>query len=68
MTIPIQRGSRRYTGVSLRPEIMDYLDQLVAQTQTSRSWVLNTLVAEHARNTGFAVGGQKPPNVQIIAV
>ncbi|HEY7119034.1 MAG TPA: ribbon-helix-helix protein, CopG family [Tepidisphaeraceae bacterium] len=37
------------TGVSLEPEVVSYLDQLAAQTGLNRSWLLNTIVAEHAR-------------------
>ncbi len=37
------------TGVSLEPEVVSYLDALAAQTGLNRSWLLNTIVAEHAR-------------------
>jgi hypothetical protein len=44
-----QNVSRKYTGVSLEPEIMFYLDELAARMGMSRSWVLNTIVYEYAK-------------------
>ena len=37
------------TGVSLEPEVVNYLDELAARTGLNRSWLLNTIVAEHAK-------------------
>ena len=43
------RHQKFYTGVSLDPEVLEYLDDLVSQTRWSRSLVLNTIIREHAR-------------------
>ena len=37
------------TGVSLEPEVMDYLNDLSRRMGLNRSWVLNTIVHEYAR-------------------
>jgi hypothetical protein len=37
------------TGVSLEPEVVRSLDELVVQTGLNRSWVLNTIVLEYLR-------------------
>lgn len=44
-----QRTKNFKTGVSLEPEVINYLDLLAAQTGLNRSWLLNTIVAEHAK-------------------
>lgn len=36
-------------GVSLDPEVLHSLDELVAQTGLNRSWILNTIVREYFR-------------------
>ena len=41
--------TRFYTGVSLEPEIIEYLDDLTQRMGMSRSWVLNTIVYEYAK-------------------
>jgi metal-responsive CopG/Arc/MetJ family transcriptional regulator len=41
--------TRFYTGVSLEPEIVEYLDDLTQRMGMSRSWVLNTIVYEYAK-------------------
>lgn len=38
-----------YTGVSLEPEVVDYLNDLSARMRMNRSWVLNTIVHEYAK-------------------
>lgn len=42
-------ANRVYAGISFRPEVLEYLDVLAAQMNVSRSWVLNTIVMEHAK-------------------
>ena len=37
------------TGVSLEPEVWDYLNDLSRRMGLNRSWVLNTIVHEYAR-------------------
>ncbi len=37
------------TGVSLEPEVIRSLDELVVLTGLNRSWVLNTIVLEYLR-------------------
>lgn len=41
--------TRVFTGVSFQPETLRYLDALAAKLSTSRSWVLNQIVLEHAQ-------------------
>jgi hypothetical protein len=41
--------SRYYTGVSLEPEVSDYLNDLAGRMGMSRSWVINTIVHEYAK-------------------
>jgi predicted transcriptional regulator len=48
MSQPNKR-SNYYTGVSLEPEVSDYLDDLANRMRMNRSWVLNTIVHEYAR-------------------
>ena len=40
--------NRIFTGVSFQPETLRYLDTLAEKLSTSRSWVLNQIVLEHA--------------------
>ncbi len=40
-----------YTGVGLDPETVTYLAQLSRQTSRTRSWLINAIVREHARQT-----------------
>ena len=42
-------ANRFYTGVSLEPEVSDYLNDLAKRMGMSRSWVLNTIVHEYAK-------------------
>lgn len=42
-------GMRRYAGISFRPEVLQYLDLVADQIGMNRSWVLNTIVSEHAK-------------------
>lgn len=41
--------NRCYTGVSLEPEVIDYLNDLAGRMGMSRSWALNTIVHEYAK-------------------
>lgn len=43
------KSNRFYTGVSLEPEVSEYLNDLARRMGMSRSWVLNTIVHEYAR-------------------
>lgn len=43
-----RKAGRFYTGVSLEPEVSDYLNDLTRRMGMSRSWVLNTIVQEYA--------------------
>ncbi|GIW76724.1 MAG: hypothetical protein KatS3mg104_1787 [Phycisphaerae bacterium] len=40
--------NRIFTGVSFQPDTLRYLDALAEKLSTSRSWVLNQIVLEHA--------------------
>jgi hypothetical protein len=44
----VKQTGRFYTGVSLEPEVSEYLNDLSARMGMSRSWVLNTIVHEYA--------------------
>ncbi len=44
-----KKTTRFYTGVSLEPEVSDYLNDLAARMRVNRSWVLNTIVYEYAK-------------------
>ena len=43
------KGNRFYTGVSLEPEVSDYLNDLSRRMGMNRSRVLNTIVHEYAK-------------------
>ena len=43
------KSNRFYTGVSLEPEVNEYLKNLATRMGMSHSWVLNTIVYEYAR-------------------
>ena len=45
----VKRSRRFYTGVSLEPEVSNYLDDLARRMGMNRSWVLNTIVIEYAK-------------------
>jgi predicted transcriptional regulator len=40
---------KKLTGVSLDPEVVEYLDHLAARMRMNRSFVLNTIVQEYAK-------------------
>jgi metal-responsive CopG/Arc/MetJ family transcriptional regulator len=42
------RNNRFYTGVSLEPEVANYLDDLCARMKMNRSWVISTIIYEYA--------------------
>jgi hypothetical protein len=44
-----EKSNRFYTGVSLEPQVAEYLNDLSTRMGMSRSWVLNTIVYEYAR-------------------
>ena len=43
------KPNRFYTGVSLEPSVVEYLNDLALRMGMSRSWVLNTIVYEYAK-------------------
>jgi hypothetical protein len=43
------KKNRVYTGVSLEPQVTEYLNDLASRMRMSRSWVLNTIVHEYAQ-------------------
>jgi metal-responsive CopG/Arc/MetJ family transcriptional regulator len=43
------KSNRFYTGVSLEPSVLQYLDDLSLRMGMNRSWVLNTIVYEYAK-------------------
>ena len=43
-----EKKNRIYTGVSLEPQVTEYLNDLARRMGMSRSWVLNTIVQEYA--------------------
>lgn len=42
------KSKRFYTGVSLEPEVSEYLNDLARRMGMNRSWVLNTIIHEYA--------------------
>ncbi len=48
-TSPSSQRRKFSTGVSLEPDVVDYLERLTAQANLNRSWVLNAIVREYAR-------------------
>ena len=44
-----EKKNRFYTGVSLEPQVSEYLNDLARRMGMNRSWVLNTIVQEYAR-------------------
>lgn len=40
-----------YTGVGLDPEVTQYLTELSRHLGRNRSWLINAIVGEHARQT-----------------
>jgi metal-responsive CopG/Arc/MetJ family transcriptional regulator len=40
---------RYFTGVSLEPEVVAYVDELAARMGLNRSFVINTIVYEYAK-------------------
>lgn len=43
------KTKRYYTGVTLEPNVVNYLDELTERVGMNRSWVLNAIVQEYAR-------------------
>jgi hypothetical protein len=40
---------RYYTGVTLQPDVLTYVDALARQTDTNRSWIINAIVQQYAK-------------------
>jgi hypothetical protein len=40
---------RYYTGVTLQPDVLSYVDDLARQTDTNRSWIINAIVQQYAK-------------------
>jgi metal-responsive CopG/Arc/MetJ family transcriptional regulator len=50
MRLNNKKSKERFrTGVSLEPEVTEYLDDLARRMGMNRSWVLNTIVHEYAK-------------------
>jgi metal-responsive CopG/Arc/MetJ family transcriptional regulator len=50
MSSNYKRTNGRFrTGVSLEPEVIQYLNELAYRMGMNRSWVLNTIVHEYAK-------------------
>ena len=39
-----------YTGIGLDPEVIQFLGELARETERPRSWLINAIVREKARN------------------
>jgi predicted transcriptional regulator len=50
------KQKKKVSGVALDPDVIEYLDQLAAQQDRSRSWIVNALAKEHARLNGKELG------------
>jgi hypothetical protein len=44
-----KRTNCYHTGVSLEPQVIEYLNDLARRMGMNRSWVLNTIVYEYAK-------------------
>ena len=49
MSIKTKHSKKFFTGVSLEPQVVMYLDDLALRMGTNRSWVLNTIIYEYAK-------------------
>lgn len=45
------KSTRYYTGVTLQPDVLTYVDGLAQQTNTNRSWIINAIVQEYVKLT-----------------
>lgn len=43
-----------HTGISLDEDVLTYLDQLAARDQRTRSFIINTIVRDHAKRNGVS--------------
>jgi len=43
------QSRKKTTGVTLDPDVIAYLAELAQQTDRSRSWLINSIIREHAR-------------------
>jgi hypothetical protein len=62
---PKTKSTRAYAGISFRPEVLAYLDAVAQKSGMNRSWLVNTIVLEHAR---LAEAGKLPPLLPEAAV
>jgi predicted transcriptional regulator len=44
-----KKTKRIYTGVTLEPDVIAYLESLGEQEDRDRSWLINAIVREHAK-------------------
>lgn len=43
------KSARKYlTGITIEPEVREYVDALATHMRMSRSWVINALIREHS--------------------
>lgn len=55
--MPSKKSSRitRPTGVSLEPPVINYLDDIARREHRDRSYIINIIVREHAKENGFTI-------------
>lgn len=51
MPNPRKSKDRYYTGITLQPDVLQYVDTLAQQTDTNRSWIINAIVQEYVKLT-----------------
>lgn len=54
------------TGISLEADVAEYLEQLGQRDDRDRSWLINSIVRQHAEHNGAVIGkasrqSSKPP-------
>ena len=51
----------RPTGVALEPPVIDYLDEIARKEHRDRSFIINSIVREHAKKSGRIIPSSERP-------
>jgi predicted transcriptional regulator len=49
-----KKSEKIISGVAFDPDVTDYLEELSEREDRSRSWLINTIIREHAKQHGQA--------------